>query len=75
MEFSKNSTLHLPVYNNKGKMTLHQFKVVLGLIIVVFFIFICLFVYNLIKCYLPIFSNNVETMRKSEETDNKIEFV
>jgi hypothetical protein len=72
-----NVTLNAALHTNNSKLSLQQFKLVLTVIICLFLVFLGLFIYNLIKCYLPVITNDIDAKQenKKEHTDNKLEFV
>ena len=68
---------NIPEQNQTANAAKKEFKIIIMIILFILFIFLCMFVYNLIKCYLPKWRNNKREFvdmseDKDEENGNKI---
>lgn len=52
--------------NGLSKEAAKEFKIVIMIVLLILVIFLCLFVYNLIKCYLPKWRNKREFVGETD---------
>ncbi len=62
---------NIPDKNSTAENAKKEFKIIIMIILFILFIFLCMFVYNLIKCYLPKWRN--QKRHFVEMTDNPSE--
>ena len=72
-----NKSTNNPEPNQTASAAKKEFKIIIMIILFIMFIFMCMFVYNLIKCYLPKWRKNKNEFvdmseDRDEENGNKI---
>lgn len=70
MDNSVKST-NMPDKNQTADAAKKEFKIIIMIILFILFIFLCMFVYNLIKCYLPKWRNAKRDFVDMSENPNE----
>ena len=70
MDSTAKST-NIPEKNTTAENAKKEFKIIIMIILFILLIFLCLFVYNLIKCYLPKWRNQKREFVDMRENSNE----
>lgn len=79
MDSAKNDTnLHGNIDDQTKNEAMKQFYFIVTCVFIILIVFLCFFIYNLIKCYLPKWMNKRELIKEMEPTtqgdSRRIEF-
>jgi hypothetical protein len=59
----------VPEENDVSKNAAKEFKIIIMIILCILIAFMCAFVYNIIKCYLPKWRNKRQLVEESDNSD------